>query len=83
MKPMNETHLAILRLHMVEVIAIQTDLVSDELGKGAVDERVLAAMRRVPRQSLCLYRLPLTPMQTGRFRSVSIKRSRSLSSPRS
>jgi protein-L-isoaspartate(D-aspartate) O-methyltransferase len=31
------------------VIAIQTDLVSDELGKGAVDERVLAAMRRVPR----------------------------------
>jgi protein-L-isoaspartate(D-aspartate) O-methyltransferase len=49
MKPMNEEHLAILRRHMVEVIEIHADLLSDEIGKAALDERVLAAMLRVPR----------------------------------
>jgi protein-L-isoaspartate(D-aspartate) O-methyltransferase len=33
---------------MVEVIGIQVDLASEELGKAALDERVLAAMRKVP-----------------------------------
>ena len=49
MKPMNEKHLAVLRRHMVEVIAIHADLASEELGKATLDERVMAAMRRVPR----------------------------------
>jgi protein-L-isoaspartate(D-aspartate) O-methyltransferase len=49
MKPMDEGHFAILRRHMVEVIAIHADLMAEELGKAALDERVLAAMRRVPR----------------------------------
>jgi protein-L-isoaspartate(D-aspartate) O-methyltransferase len=49
MKPMNEKHLAILRRQMVEVIEIHTDLMSDELEKATLDERVLAAMLRVPR----------------------------------
>ena len=49
MKPMNEEHLAVLRRHMVEVIAIHADLASEELGKAALDERVMAAMLRVPR----------------------------------
>ncbi len=49
MKPMNEKHLAILRRHMVETIGIHTDLMDDELGKAALDERVLAAMLKVPR----------------------------------
>jgi protein-L-isoaspartate(D-aspartate) O-methyltransferase len=49
MKPMSEAHFAILRRHMVEVIEIQVDLASEELGKAALDERVLAAMRKVPR----------------------------------
>ncbi len=49
MKPMNESHLAILRRHMVEVVAIHADLASDEIGKAALDERVMAAMRQVPR----------------------------------
>ncbi|MDK1385401.1 protein-L-isoaspartate(D-aspartate) O-methyltransferase [Sinorhizobium sp. 8-89] len=49
MKPMTEKHLAVLRRHMVDVIEIQTDLASEELGKAALDERVLAAMRQVPR----------------------------------
>ncbi len=49
MRPMNEKHLAVLRRHMVEVIAIYADLESEELGKAAFDERVMAAMLRVPR----------------------------------
>ena len=46
---MKEKHFAILRRHMVEVIGIVAELASDELGKDAVDERVMAAMGRVPR----------------------------------
>ena len=46
---MSEAHFAILRRHMVEVIGIQVELASEELGKAALDERVLATMRKVPR----------------------------------
>jgi protein-L-isoaspartate(D-aspartate) O-methyltransferase len=49
MKPMTEEHLAVLRRHMVELIAIHVELASEELGKAALDERVMAAMQRVPR----------------------------------
>ncbi|MER9587168.1 protein-L-isoaspartate O-methyltransferase, partial [Mesorhizobium sp. M0276] len=49
MKPMTEEHLAILRRHMVEMIAIHADLASEELGKATLDERVMASMRRIPR----------------------------------
>ena len=49
MKPMTEQHLAILRRHMVEVIEIQADLMTEELGKERLSARVLDAMRRVPR----------------------------------
>ena len=49
MKAMTEEHFAILRRHMVEVIAIHVDLTSEELGKAALDDRVMAAMGRVPR----------------------------------
>lgn len=49
MKPMLEKHLAILRRHMVEVIGIHMDLMSDELGKSDLDPRVAAALRQVPR----------------------------------
>ncbi len=49
MKPMNEEHLAVLRRHMVELIAIHVDLLEEELGKAALDARVLEAMLRVPR----------------------------------
>lgn len=49
MKPMNEEHLAVLRRHMVELIAIHVELASEELGRAALDERVMAAMQRVPR----------------------------------
>jgi protein-L-isoaspartate(D-aspartate) O-methyltransferase len=49
MKPMTEAHLGILRRHMVEVIEIHVDLLSDEIGRTALDDRVAAALRRVPR----------------------------------
>jgi protein-L-isoaspartate(D-aspartate) O-methyltransferase len=49
MKPMTDAHFAILRRHMVDVIAIHADLTSEEIGKAAFDERVMAAMRQVPR----------------------------------
>ena len=49
MKPMSEQHFAILRRHMVEVIGIHMDLMSDELGRNTLDERVAAALREVPR----------------------------------
>ena len=49
MKPMDDRHLAILRRHMVEVVGIHVDLMEDDLGRAALDERVMAAMLRVPR----------------------------------
>src|SRR3954471_23401950 len=49
MKPMTEEHLAILRRHMVELIAIHSDLLEEEIGKVVIEERVLAAMLHVPR----------------------------------
>jgi protein-L-isoaspartate(D-aspartate) O-methyltransferase len=45
---MKEEHFATLGRHMVEVIGIHVDLAGDELGKPALDERVLTAMGRVP-----------------------------------
>jgi protein-L-isoaspartate(D-aspartate) O-methyltransferase len=48
---MKEEHFAILRRHMIEVIGIYVDLAGDELGKPALDERVLTAMGQVPRHA--------------------------------
>lgn len=49
MKPMNDRHLAILRRHMVEVVGIHADLAGDETGRAVLEERVMEAMRQVPR----------------------------------
>lgn len=49
MKPMSEAHFSILRRHMVEVIGIHMDLMSDEIGIGAINERLANALREVPR----------------------------------
>ena len=49
MKELTEEHFAILRRHMVEMIAINAELASEELGKAVLDERVIAALGRVPR----------------------------------
>lgn len=49
MKLLTEDHLAIYRRHMVEVIDIHFDLLSDELGKPGMGERLRAALLKVPR----------------------------------
>jgi protein-L-isoaspartate(D-aspartate) O-methyltransferase len=76
MKPMNEEHLAVLRRHMVEMIAIHTDLASEELGKAALDKRVMAAMRQIPRHlfvpaSVAAYAYQDMPLPIGFGKTVS------------
>ena len=48
MKPMTEKHFAVLRRHMVEVIEIHADLQEHELGKGVLDEGILAQLPQFP-----------------------------------
>jgi protein-L-isoaspartate(D-aspartate) O-methyltransferase len=76
MKSMKDEHLAILRRHMVEVIAIHVDLASDELGKSAFHPRVMAAMQKVPRHlfvpaPIALYAYQDTPLPIGFEKTVS------------
>ncbi|QRM30405.1 protein-L-isoaspartate(D-aspartate) O-methyltransferase [Microvirga sp. VF16] len=76
MKAMNENHLAILRRHMVEMIAIHTDLASDGIGKAVLDERVMAAMRKVPRHlfvppALAPFAYQDTPLPIGFDKTIS------------
>ena len=49
MRQMSEAQFAILRRHMVEVIAIHAELSEEESGKAVLDPRVLSAMAHVPR----------------------------------
>lgn len=49
MKAMTEAHFEILRGHMADVIAIHADLASEDLGRTAFGDRIMAAIRRVPR----------------------------------
>ncbi len=76
MKPMNDEHFAVLRRHMVEVIAIHADLMSDELGKDTLDDRVMAVMMRVPRHRFVPEQLaPIayhdTPLPIGFDKTIS------------
>ncbi len=76
MKPMNETHLAVLRRHMVEMIEIHVDVTSDELGKAVLDERVMSVMREVPRHlfvpgMVAPYAYQDTPLPIGFDKTIS------------
>jgi protein-L-isoaspartate(D-aspartate) O-methyltransferase len=76
MKPLNEEHLAVLRRHMVEMIAIHVELASEELGKATLDERVMAAMRRAPRHrfvpaSVAPYAYQDMPLPIGFDKTIS------------
>src|SRR5688572_28599973 len=69
-KSMTEEHFAILRRHMVEVIAIHADLSSEQIGKDTISPRVIAAMRKVPRhlfvpEPLALYAYHDMPLPIG------------------
>jgi protein-L-isoaspartate(D-aspartate) O-methyltransferase len=73
---MNEKHLAVLRRHMVELIAIHVELASEELGKAALDERVMEAMRRVPRHlfvpaAVAPFAYQDTPLPIGFDKTIS------------
>ena len=76
MKPMTEEHLAVLRRHMVEAVAIHADLMEEELGKPALDARVLEAMLRVPRHLFVPAQLAAlayqdTPLPIGFDKTIS------------
>jgi protein-L-isoaspartate(D-aspartate) O-methyltransferase len=73
---MKEEHFAILRRHMVEVIGIYVDLAGDELGKSALDARVMAAMSEVPRHAfvpapLLPYAYHDSPLPIGFDKTIS------------
>ncbi|KHK93539.1 protein-L-isoaspartate(D-aspartate) O-methyltransferase [Novosphingobium malaysiense] len=65
MKPLTEDHLAIYRRHMVEVIDIHFDLLSDELGKPHMGERLREALLKVPRHVFVPRELILASYQDG------------------
>ena len=76
MKPMSERHFAILRRHMVELIEMHMDLMSDELGKSTLDERVAAALMAVPRHlfvppQLIVLAYHDTPLPIGFNKTIS------------
>lgn len=65
MKPLTEAHLAIFRRHMVEVIDIHFDLMSDEIGKSEVGERLRTTLLKVPRHHFVPHELILAAYQDG------------------
>jgi protein-L-isoaspartate(D-aspartate) O-methyltransferase len=76
MKPMTEQHLALFRRHMVEIIDMHFDLNSDEIGRGALDPHLRAALMGVPRhvfvpQTLMLMAYQDTPLPIGFDKTIS------------
>ncbi len=76
MKPMTEEHFAILRRHMVELIELHADLLSEEIGRTKLDERTLAAVGRVPRHHFVPAQLASlayhdTPLPIGFDKTIS------------
>jgi protein-L-isoaspartate(D-aspartate) O-methyltransferase len=76
MKELTEEHFAILRRHMAEMIVINVELASEELGKAALDERVIAALGRVPRhrfvpEPLAAYAYHDRPIPIGFDKTIS------------
>jgi len=75
-KPLSEKHFAVFRRHMVEVVEIQVDLMSEELERASLDERVVTAMRRVPRhlfvpEQLAALAYQDTPLPIGFDKTIS------------
>jgi protein-L-isoaspartate(D-aspartate) O-methyltransferase len=76
MKPLKDKHWSVLRRHMVELISVHAEVLEDELGKPSLDERVLAAMQRVPRhlfvpQELATLAYQDTPLPIGFDKTIS------------
>ena len=76
MKPLDETHLAIFRRHMVEIIDMHFDLASEEIGKSAPEPRLRRALLDLPRHlfvppQLILAAYQDTPLPIGFDKTVS------------
>src|SRR5665213_2384208 len=76
MKPLDETHLAILRRHMVEVVDMHFDLAAEEVGKSAPAPALRRALLDVPRHLFVPVQLVLaayqdTPLPIGFYKTVS------------
>ncbi len=76
MRDMEERHYAVLRRHMVEVIGIHVELMQDELGRSALDQRVMSAMLGVPRHlfvpaQLAPFAYHDTPLPIGFDKTIS------------
>ena len=76
MSQITEERFAVLRRQMVEVIALYAELASEVLGKAALDQRVMAAMERVPRhhfvpESLAAAAYHDTPLPIGFNKTIS------------
>ena len=57
MKSLAEHHLAIFRRHMVEVIDVQFDLLSEEIGRPRMGKRLRSALLEVPRHQFVPFEL--------------------------
>lgn len=76
MKPLTEKHLAIFRRHMVEVIDVNFDLLSEEIGSDGLDDRVRAAFLTVPRHLFVPHQFAAvayqdTPLPIGFDKTIS------------
>lgn len=76
MKPLDETHLAIFRRHMVEVVDMHFDLAEEEIGKNVPEPRLRQALLDVPRHLFVPPQLVLaayqdTPLPIGFDKTVS------------
>jgi protein-L-isoaspartate(D-aspartate) O-methyltransferase len=76
MKPLDDSHLAIFRRHMVEIVDMHFDLASEEIGKEAPDPRLRQALLDVPRHLFVPPQLVLaayqdTPLPIGFDKTVS------------
>ena len=67
------------RREMVAAIRTIADHLAAEVGKTALDERVLRAMAKVPRHEFVPVEVQPYAYRTGRCRSASTRRSRSRS----
>src|SRR5688572_20398404 len=76
MKPMTDTHLEILRRHMVEVIDMHFDLAEEEIGRDRLNAGLRGALMKVPRHlfvpgQLMVVSYQDTPLPIGFDKTVS------------
>lgn len=76
MKPITEQHLALFRRHMVELVDLQFELASEEIGHDTVDPALRQALLDVPRhlfvpQPLMLMSYQDTPLPIGFDKTIS------------